>query len=207
MLSERERGTLRRRPLDRLLELKWRPYNDEQREGTGLICRKEAPLPAPWLEKESVEGRQEPQGSSPFRTATAGSLQSCLVELCVEPAGLCGRCTGVAVPLRVVPSPTGLPSKRGPHAGQTPSSWKWFLKLAGGCGATALGNDPDLTALRLCTFPQWTPANLPRGCISAEPREAARPVRTSQPLRDPSLLSVYLKMEMGRVGSAGANVS
>ena len=34
--------------------------------------------------------------------------------MCVEPAGLCGRCTGVAVPLRVVPSPTGLPSKRGP---------------------------------------------------------------------------------------------
>ena len=30
----------------------------------------------------------------------------------MEPAGLCGRCTGVAVPLRVVPSPTGLPSKR-----------------------------------------------------------------------------------------------
>ena len=29
-----------------------------------------------------------------------------LVELCVEPAGLCGRCTGVSVPLRVVPSPT-----------------------------------------------------------------------------------------------------
>ena len=25
-----------------------------------------------------------------------------LVELCVEPAGLCGRCTGVAVPLRVL---------------------------------------------------------------------------------------------------------
>ena len=32
-------------------------------------------------------------------------------------AGLCGRCTGVAVPLRVVPSPTGLPSKRGPGLG------------------------------------------------------------------------------------------
>ena len=30
----------------------------------------------------------------------------------MEPAGLCGRCTGVAVPLRVVPSPTGLPSPR-----------------------------------------------------------------------------------------------
>ena len=35
----------------------------------------------------------------------------------VEPAGLCGRCTGVAVPLRVVPSPTGLPSKRGTSSG------------------------------------------------------------------------------------------
>ena len=43
----------------------------------------------------------------------AGGLRP-LVELCVEPAGLCGRCTGVAVPLRVVPSPTGLPSKRCP---------------------------------------------------------------------------------------------
>lgn len=97
------------------------------------------------------------------------------------------------------------------HAGQTPSSWKWFLKLAGGCGATALSNDPDLTALRLCAFPQWTPADLLHGCISTEPREAARPARTSQPLRDPSLLSVYLKTQMGRVGSgqgsAGGNVS
>ena len=35
----------------------------------------------------------------------------------MEPAGLCGRCMGVAVPLRVVPSPTGLPSKRGPGLG------------------------------------------------------------------------------------------
>ena len=35
-----------------------------------------------------------------------------LVELCVEPAGLCGRCTRVSVPLRVVPSSTGFPSKR-----------------------------------------------------------------------------------------------
>ena len=40
-----------------------------------------------------------------------------LVELCVEPAGLCGRCTGVAVPVRVVPSPTGLPLKRSPGRG------------------------------------------------------------------------------------------
>ena len=40
-----------------------------------------------------------------------------VVELCVEPACLFGRCKGVAVPLRVVPSPTGLPSKRGPGLG------------------------------------------------------------------------------------------
>ena len=93
-----------------------------------------------------LEGRQEPQASSLFLTPTlrpqgpcrVGSgdsglvlseegnpacLSSCLgdlrplVELCVETAGICGRCTGVAVPLRVVPSPTGLPSKRGPGLG------------------------------------------------------------------------------------------
>ena len=40
-----------------------------------------------------------------------------LVELCVEPAGFSRRCTGVSVPLPVVPSPTGLPSKRGPGLG------------------------------------------------------------------------------------------
>ena len=40
-----------------------------------------------------------------------------LVELCVEPAGFSGRCTGVSVPLRVVPSSTGLPSKRFPGIG------------------------------------------------------------------------------------------
>ena len=30
----------------------------------------------------------------------------CPFVLCLQPAGLCGRCTGVAVPLRVVPSAT-----------------------------------------------------------------------------------------------------
>ena len=40
-----------------------------------------------------------------------------LVKLCVESAGFSRRCTGVAVPLRVVPSATGLPSKRGPGLG------------------------------------------------------------------------------------------
>ena len=54
------------------------------------------------------------------------SLSSCsrslrpLVELCVEPAGLCGRCTGVAVPLRVVPSPKGLPSNNAGDMGLIP---------------------------------------------------------------------------------------
>ena len=93
-----------------------------------------------------LEGRQEPQASSLFLTPTlrpqgpcrVGSgesglvlseegnpacLSSCsgglrpLVELCVEPAGVSRRCTEVSVPLLVVPSPTGLPSKRGPGIG------------------------------------------------------------------------------------------
>ena len=37
-----------------------------------------------------------------------------LVELCLESAGFSGRCTRVSVPLCVVPSSTGLPSKRCP---------------------------------------------------------------------------------------------
>ena len=52
-----------------------------------------------------------------------------LVELCVEPAGLCGRCTWVAGPLRVMPSPTGLPSKRGPGLGSFSITFiiSWFV--------------------------------------------------------------------------------
>ena len=44
---------------------------------------------------------------SPMHPGLPGAPQDGLrplVELCVEPAGLCGRCTGVAVPLRVVSS-------------------------------------------------------------------------------------------------------
>ena len=40
-----------------------------------------------------------------WKTPEASNSDRLGVELCVEPAGLCGRCTGVAVPLRVVPSP------------------------------------------------------------------------------------------------------
>ena len=56
------------------------------------------------------------EGNPAGLSSCSGGLRP-LVELCVEPAGLCGRCTGVAVPLRVVPSPPGLPSKRGPGNG------------------------------------------------------------------------------------------
>ena len=49
-------------------------------------------------------------------------------------AGLCGRGTGVAVPLRVVPSPTGLPSKRWGTFGvasRVPSSISNFMTKHG----------------------------------------------------------------------------
>ena len=39
------------------------------------------------------------EGDSAGLSSCSGGLRP-LVELCVEPAGLCGRCTGVAVPLR-----------------------------------------------------------------------------------------------------------
>ena len=55
------------------------------------------------------EGDIRDKGSIPRSERSPGGSGGLrpLVELCVEPAGLCGRCTGVAVPLRVVPSPTG----------------------------------------------------------------------------------------------------
>ena len=65
---------------------------------------------------------QESQESSCLRKGTLLASRGAqglrpLVELCVEPAGVSGRCTTVTVPLRVVPSPTGLPSKRCPGLG------------------------------------------------------------------------------------------
>ena len=56
------------------------------------------------------------EGKSACLSRCSGGLRP-LVELCVEPAGVSGRCTMVTVPLRVVPSPTGLPSKRCPGIG------------------------------------------------------------------------------------------
>ena len=66
---------------------------------------------------------QESQASSCVEETNSACLSSCsrgdipLVELCVEPAGFSGRCTGMSVPLRVVPSSTGLPSKGCPGIG------------------------------------------------------------------------------------------
>ena len=85
-----------------------------------------------------LEWRQEAQGSSPFLTRVAGYLQSMDKRVtprllwrngsplafrvvhgvtghllsCLEPAVFSGRCTVVSLPLRVVPSSKGLPSKR-----------------------------------------------------------------------------------------------
>ena len=60
------------------------------------------------------EAREPPRkGGVSLRPLESPALSA----LSMEPAGLCGRCTGVAVPLRVVPSDTGLPSKRGPGKG------------------------------------------------------------------------------------------
>ena len=48
--------------------------------------------------------------------------QAWIDKLCVEPAGASRRCMGVSVPLRFVPSPTGLPSKRCPGIGFSSSA-------------------------------------------------------------------------------------
>ena len=52
--------------------------------------------------QQQLQGRAKGALSTSCLTSgpTSGGLRP-LVELCVEPAGLCGRCTGVAVPLRV----------------------------------------------------------------------------------------------------------
>ena len=70
-----------------------------------------------------AEYGQESHASSSVEEWISACLSSCsrsdrpLVELCVEPAGFSRRCRGVSVPLRVVPSSKGLPSKRCPGIG------------------------------------------------------------------------------------------
>ena len=56
------------------------------------------------------------EGNPAGLSSCSGGLRP-LVELCVEPAGLCGRCTGVAVPLRVVQGASRVaPGKSGVYA-------------------------------------------------------------------------------------------
>ena len=70
-------------------------------------CRVGTGEPGPVLSEE---------GNSACLSSCSGGLRP-LVELCVAPVGVSGRCTGVSVPFRVVPSPTGLPLKRCPGIG------------------------------------------------------------------------------------------
>ena len=88
------------------------------------------------------------EGNPAGLSSCSGGL-SPLVELCVEPVGLCGRCTGVAAPLRVVPSPTGLPSKRGPGLGSLPFGPRSqaSLQKAQGPGVCKLPQPPASRAL------------------------------------------------------------
>ena len=67
-----------------------------------------------WKRRVSLVLSEE--GNSACLSRCSGGLRP-LFELCVEPTGFSRRCTGVSVPLRVVPSPTGLPSKRCPCNG------------------------------------------------------------------------------------------
>ena len=66
---------------------------------------------------------QETQASSCVEEWNSACLLSCswddrpLVELCVEPADFSRQCMLVSVPLRVVPSSKGLPSKTCPGIG------------------------------------------------------------------------------------------
>ena len=70
-----------------------------------------------------AEFGQESQASSCVEEWNTTCLSSCsrgdrpLVDLCLEPAAFSGRCMGISVPLRVVPSSTALPSKRCPALG------------------------------------------------------------------------------------------
>ena len=77
------------------------------------------------------------EGNSACLSSCSGSL-SPLVELCVETAGVSGRCTGVSVPLRVVPSLTGWPSKRCPGIGFSSTADREIRVVQHGAPATGL---------------------------------------------------------------------
>ena len=98
------------------------PRLDLVRRGPHLDLKQEPQGCSPFLTLNRVptELGQESQASSCVEEWNSTGLSSCspdnrpLVELCVEPAVLSGRCMGVSVPLCFLPSYTGLPSKRYP---------------------------------------------------------------------------------------------
>ena len=111
-----------------------------------------------------LESEQPPQqeGNPAGLSSCSGGLRP-LVELCVEPAGLCGRCTGVAVPLRVVPSPTRV--ARG--------SASWLSSHGRGLGPQdALKRDYrglSRVVAGKSRFPRPTPP-IPRSALEKDPR-------------------------------------
>ena len=86
------------------------------------------------------------EGNSACLSSCSGSL-SPLVELCVETAGVSGRCTGVSVPLRVVPSLTGWPSKRRPGIGFSSTADREIRVVQHGAPATTFLRSERLTYL------------------------------------------------------------
>ena len=77
---------------------------------------------------------QDSQASSCVEEWNSACLSSCTwddrsrVELCVEPVGFSGQCMGVSVPLGVVHSSTGLPSKGCPGIGVL-SRADWAIRV------------------------------------------------------------------------------
>ena len=125
-----------------LLSCVWnlRVFPDELRGKAGGCTRVTAGPKRPHLGlcpglNVPLKGRQGSWGGVPDSPGESGlvlseegkpaCLSSCLgghralVELCVEPSGVSGRCTGISVPLGSVPSRTGLPSKRGTSLGSS----------------------------------------------------------------------------------------
>ena len=74
------------------------------------------------------------EGNSACLSNCSGCLRH-LVELCVETAGYPGRCTGVSLPIQLLPSPTGLPSKRCPASGS-------FQERTGKSGSFGMWHHP-----------------------------------------------------------------
>ena len=119
-----------------------------------------------------LEGKPRTPLSSRVATRVSWSpLSGLKVELCVEPAGRCGRCTGVAVPLRVVPSPTGPPHPRL----QAPVSPK--LSVRGCRKPRARGPRPGVSgdlwgSQEGCQGP-FRPSGRNRGCSPRDSQESS----------------------------------